>query len=103
MSKYTKQYHTMSGAMNRLECELKYRAPIFRDRPDVRMKKQQLIDMLYERIDMAHRYINLIERSNKDFMTKAELCDRINQLHDFRLSLKLHTAYGPGEPELWEE
>ena len=102
MSKYTKQYHDTHGAMDRLECELKYRAPIFQDRPDIKMKKQQLIQMLADRIDMAHRYINLIESADKKAMTKAELCERINQLHDFRLSLKIHTAYGPGQPELWE-
>lgn len=95
-----KNFITMSGVKSGLACELDYPRPIFRERPDMRMRRSALKEMMAHRAEECRRMIDLIEGIDG---TKEQLCRYINNLHDFHNSLKFHSAMGMGEPVLWEE
>ena len=98
-----KNYITTRGIQCKLMCDVTYPNPVYFDRPDKRLSKHHLQTMLKDRADEARRIIDLLESMSDAGITNKRLMDAINVLHDFRVSVGIHSGEGAGKPHLWEE
>jgi hypothetical protein len=102
-----RKYFNGQGIITKLEATLKYPDPAFFDRPDDKMSHDELREMLGRNVEEIRHLLNAFFEpyANGRIIgrpTKAHLRERINTLHDWRVSQKIMGGER-GRPYLWEE
>ncbi len=100
-SPLNRSFHDMRGLITGREALRKYPSPAFFMRPSASQSLDEVRAVLIRNADEAERLVGML-RSWTRFEKKAPIMQTANKLHDFRVSLQIHSGEA-GRPYLWEE